>query len=140
MYLNSTEPYLKYMDDGKIFLQLPANAKGKKCKYVGKWDKSQDTLFTGKKFKNAHLFLRFNSIGFPLLLFESEKEKFKFIIMEYEKELYYTSTYAMLLRGKLVSFYQYNTEVQVHLSLQFWKKSIKEVKKERKMIRNGEIV
>lgn len=137
MYLNSSEPKLLYKKDGSIFLKLPDNAKGNNFRYVGKL--KGDTLFTGKKYKEAHLFLRYSSVGIPELLFESNKEIFKYICMNYENDIYWTSVYALLLKGELVSFSQYKFEVQVHLPLTSWKRTKAEAKEQRKKIRNGEI-
>lgn len=138
------KPYLQFLGNGKVFLNLPV-VKVKKLKrinnhrYIGKIVKSERTFYTAKKYRAAHLFERYNSFAIPLDLIDVNNSKFDFICADYEKKKYWTSVYMLLLKGKTVEFTQYGFEEQIHLDLTLWKNTKAEAKAEMIKIQNGEI-
>lgn len=143
MESNHQKPYLQFSGDGKVFLNLPAvKMKNQKFinnhRYIGKIVKPEKTFYTAKKYRNAHLFKRFNSFAIPLDLIDTNKIRFIYICANYEGNELWTSVYKLLLKGKTVEFTQYGFEEQIHLDLSLWKKTKAEAKAEMKKIINGE--
>jgi hypothetical protein len=133
------EPFLQYIDDGRVFLNLPAVKKNSR-RLLGKIDRVQNTFYSVKRYRNAHLYRKLNSLSIPYDMIYRAEIGFKYVCINFENSEYWTSVFALLLRGVKVNFFHLGFEAQIHLELSLWKKSKREARYERAKIRNGELV
>ena len=128
------KPYINILHNGKVVLYLP-NVQFNKRRYIGKIDKEKKTFITFKRNRGIHLFRKNNSLSFPYDLIYRRNKGFIYICANLEGIKLWTSVLALKIFGEIMKFSKQGYETQIFLPVDKFKKSKKEAKNERRILK-----
>jgi hypothetical protein len=130
------EKSLNVFSDGKVVLNLPA-AKYNKRRFIGRINYEQKTFFSVRRNRKVHVFRKNNSLSVPYDLIHKKKKGFLYICINLDGKRLWTSALAFIKLGIIMSFVKQGFETQVFLELEKFKKTKREARIQRNMLKKG---
>lgn len=131
------KPFLQFLGNGKVFINLPERRRKKRI-MLGKIIPRKKTFYSIKKSKK-HLFRKTNSLSLSSELVEKKNSGFIYICMNYENKKLWSSRLALMKFGHVLHFKHQGFEKQIFLPLDRWHNNKSKAKVERIKIKKGVI-
>jgi hypothetical protein len=129
-------PRLQIQSDGKVFLNLPT-VKYNKRRFIGTIDYSKNTFISVPRYKKYHLFKNTNSLSVPYDLIYKRKKGFIYVSVKLDGKDLYTSALALKKLGIVMQFLKQGFEKQIFLELNKFKRTKREARIERLILKKG---